>query len=638
MTQAVILAGGKGTRLAERLNGRPKPLVAVDGVPLLERQLRTLAAHGIKDAVVLVNHAADQIEAFFAGRNFGCTVRLVDDGVPKGTAGAALACLDQLADRFLVIYGDTLFDIDIGHMIAAHMAAGADATLLLHPNDHPADSDLAELDAAGNIRAFHAYPHPPGALFRNLVNAAFYVVERRALEPWRNFSTPCDFAKDVFPAMLAAGQRLHGYVSYEYIKDLGTPKRLDKVERHLREGVVDRARRSHPQAAVFVDRDGTLNELRGYVRKPEELELLPGVAEAVRQLNEAEYRVVMVTNQPVIARGDCTEDDLRRIHDRLEGALGAAGGYLDATFYCPHHPDGGFPGEVAALKVSCECRKPATGLFRRAIETMNIDTHRSWMVGDSTADMRAAEQTGLRSVLVETGEGGADGKYPAAPDFVARDFAAAVDLIVGLYPRLVAEVSDVVSKVRAGELVLVGGLARSGKSTLTGVLKWELRRHGLSVESISLDRWILPAAERGPGVQGRYGLAEARAVLADWLAGRDGTLSLPAYDRRRRARVDGGRLLLSKDTVLILEGVPALLDAWPTPRSTRRLYVEADEGARRARVIADLVDRRLADAGQATDIYSQRQSDEAALIEATRSRSDQIFSLDSLTLVEQESQ
>jgi uridine kinase len=216
--------------------------------------------------------------------------------------------------------------------------------------------------------------------------------------------------------------------------------------------------------------------------------------------------------------------------------------------------------------------------------------------------------------------------------------AAAVDLIVGLYPRLAAEVSDVVSKARAGELILIGGLARSGKSTLTGVLKWELRRRGLSVESISLDRWILPAAERGPGVHGRYALADAHALLADWLAGRDSMLSLPAYDRLRRARIDGGQLLLSKDTVLILEGVPALLEAWPTARFTRQLYVEADESARRARVIADLVDRRLADAGQATDIYSQRQSDEAALIEATRSRSDQIFSLDSLTMIGQEFQ
>jgi histidinol-phosphate phosphatase family protein len=638
LTQAVILAGGKGTRLAERLNGRPKPLVAVDGVPLLERQVRTLAAHDVKDVVVLVNHAADQIETFFAGRDFGCTVRLIDDGLPKGTAGAVLACLDQLANRFLVVYGDTLFDIDIGHMTAAHLAAGADVTLLLHPNDHPADSDLVELDASGDIRAFHPYPHPPGAMLRNLVNAAFYVVERRALEPWRNFSTPCDFAKDLFPAMVAAGRRLHGYVSYEYIKDLGTPKRLDKVERHLRNGVVDRARRSHPQAAVFVDRDGTLNALRGYVRKPEELELLPGTAEAVRRLNEAEYRVVMVTNQPVIARGDCTEEDLRRIHDRLESAFGVAGGYLDATFYCPHHPDGGFPGEVTALKIACDCRKPATGLFRRAIEAMNIDPRRSWMVGDSTADMLAAKRTGLRSVLVETGEGGADGKHPAAPDFVARDFAAAVELIVGIYPRLAAEVSSVVSKASAGELILIGGLARSGKSTLTGVLKWELRSRGLNAESISLDRWILPEAERGPGVNGRYALGEARAVLADWLAGKDSEVSLPAYDRLKRARIDGGRLFLAKDTVLILEGVPALLEAWPTARLTRRLYVEANETTRRARVIADLVDRRLADAGQATDIYNQRQSDEAAVIEAARSRSDQIFSLDSMIMIGQDSQ
>ena len=431
MIQAVILAGGKGTRLAERLNGRPKPLIDVDGVPLLARQLTQLAQFGVDEAVVLVNHAADQIETFLQGWSApGLTVRLVDDGDPRGTAGAVLACLDQLRDRFLVVYGDTLFDIDVAAFLRTHEASGADATLFLHPNDHPADSDLVEVDDDGRIIGFHGYPHPPGAYLPNLVNAAFYCLERRALEPFRDAATPHDFAKDLFPRMLAGGARMQGYKSFEYIKDLGTPKRLDKVERHLRTGVVARARLVERQAAVFVDRDGTLNELRDYVRKAEDLTLLPGVPEAVHKLNDAELRVVVVTNQPVIARGETSPAEMRRIHAKLDSELGAGGAYVDALYFCPHHPDGGFPGEVAALKFDCGCRKPKTGLIDRAVDDLNIDLARSWLIGDSTSDMLAARRAGLRSVLVLTGEGGRDGKYVVEADMVAPTFAEAVDLVV----------------------------------------------------------------------------------------------------------------------------------------------------------------------------------------------------------------
>jgi len=430
MTQAVILAGGKGTRLASRLAGKPKPLVDVDGVPLLQRQIEALVAHGVDDVIVLVNHAADQIADFLAGLDLPVRVSLIDDGDPRGTAGATLACLARLDERFLVIYGDTLFDLDIGHIVAAHAASGAEATLLLHPNDHPADSDLVEIDGEGWITGFHAYPHPEGAWLRNLVNAAFYVVERRALEPWADRMPIGDFAKDLFPAMVAAGVRLRGQVSFEYIKDIGTPARLDKAERHLRGGLVARARRSQPQRAVFIDRDGTLNELAGFIARAEDLALLPGAAEAVRRLNDAEFRVVLVTNQPVLARGEVDEAGLARIHARLETELGRKGAFLDATYWCPHHPDSGFPGEVPELKRVCDCRKPATGMVTAAAAALNVDLADSWMIGDSTADIAMAEAAGLSSILVGTGEGGADGKYPARPTHRAADIAAAVDLIL----------------------------------------------------------------------------------------------------------------------------------------------------------------------------------------------------------------
>ncbi|HEY5675719.1 MAG TPA: nucleotidyltransferase family protein, partial [Myxococcales bacterium] len=241
--QSVILAGGKGTRLASRLNGRPKPLIAIGGTPLLERQLRQLAAGGVDEAVVLVNHEAGQIEAFLAERDWGpLRVSLIDDGAPRGSAGAVLACLDRLEDSFLVVYGDTLFDIDIRAFDAAHLRAGAAASLFLHPNDHPADSDLVEVDEAGRIVAFHGYPHPPDACLPNLVNAALYRLERRALEPYRGLAAPLDFAKELFPRMLADGVRLAGYRSFEYIKDIGTPARLDKAAAQLRSGAPARSR------------------------------------------------------------------------------------------------------------------------------------------------------------------------------------------------------------------------------------------------------------------------------------------------------------------------------------------------------------------------------------------------------------
>jgi histidinol-phosphate phosphatase family protein len=435
MMQAVILAGGEGTRLRSRLTGLPKPLVDVAGVPLLGRQMALLRDGGCDSAVILVNHGAEHIRRYCAANgDFGLQLRLIDDGTPRGTAGAVLAALDQLAERFIVVYGDTLINVDLKRMWRAHCARSADASLFVHPNDHPHDSDIVELDDAGWITAFHPYPHPAERYLPNMVNAGLYVIERAALEKWRRFPVPSDFAKQLFPAMLAAGARLHGYASFEYIKDIGTPARLDAAIAHLRSGRVARASLAERQQAVFTDRDGTLNVHRDYVRTPDELDLLDGVAEAIRRLNEAEYRVVVVTNQPVIARGECSFAGLRQIHAKLETQLGRGGAFVDRILFCPHHPDRGFAGEVAELKIECACRKPGTALIEAAARDLNIDLARSWLVGDSAADIRAAQRAGLRSVLVGPDGALREAGLAAAPDFVVADFPAAVNLVLGVHP------------------------------------------------------------------------------------------------------------------------------------------------------------------------------------------------------------
>ncbi|MCU4181159.1 HAD-IIIA family hydrolase [Bosea sp. BH3] len=628
--QAVILAGGKGTRLAERLQGRPKPLVDVDGIPLLERQIRTLKTFGVDEIIVLINHAADQIERYCREQaNFGLSrLRLIDDGAPRGTAGAVLACLDVLAPRFLIVYGDTLFNIDIGRFVEEHARSGADATLFLHPNDHPHDSDLVSLGDGDFVSAFHSKPHPPGTYLPNLVNAAFYVMERSALEPWREVQTPCDFGADLFPMMLSAGARLKGYNSFEYIKDLGTPTRLDKAVRHLRTGVVARATLAKPQTCVFLDRDGTLNVLRDYVRKADDLVMLPGAAEAVKRFNDAEHRIAIVTNQPVIARGECSFEGLRTIHAKLDMALSEAGGFADRLYFCPHHPDAGFPGEVPSLKIRCDCRKPEPGMIRQAAADLNADLDRSWMVGDSTSDLMAAKRAGVRSILVRTGEGGRDGKYAVAPDFVVDDIAAAASFILDVYPSLTRQVSDLVSTIAAGDLILLGGAARAGKSTLSRVLADGLRSRGIACEVLSLDRWIHPEPDRKPGVLGRFDLDAMQQGLRPWLDGAGGKIPLPFYDRVRRRRLPDADLSLALDTVLILEGVPALLLSLDTKRPVHRAHVATDEAGRKARVIADLVQRGLASSADAETTYAARAADETALVQQAAPRATFVFDLD----------
>lgn len=630
MKQAVLLAGGASTRLRDRLGGRPKPLVDIDGEPLLKRQLALLREYDISHVVLLVNYGADQIRTYCAANgNFGLTIELVDDGMPRGTAGAVLAALDRLADQFLVIYGDTLLNVHLGRLWNFHRDSRADATLFVHPNDHPQDSDLVETDGEDWITAFHPYPHLPGSFLPNLVNAGLYVISRAALEPWREFAVPSDLARNLFPAMIARSARLKAYRSFEYIKDIGTPHRLDKAVAQLRAGVVARASLAHPQRAVFVDRDDTLNRNHGYVRSPEQMEPFDGVPEAVRCLNDAEYRVVVVTNQSVIARGECTIEGLGRIHSKMETQLAASGAFVDRIYFCPHHPDKGFPGEVESLKVQCECRKPGVGMIRQATAALNIDLQRSWMVGDASRDMLAAARAGLRSILVRTGEGSRDEKFEAEPDFVVDDFQAAVTFILDDYPRMAQAAHPLLEKIAPGEVVLIGGLARVGKSSFAQILASELRLSGKRAVVISLDRWIRDLELRGPGVIERFDLDLAEETLRSWLAGDVSVeLELPRYDRAtRRRESQKDTLRLEHDAILILEGVPALMLPLSSCRKVHRIFIASAEEPRRQRVISDLI-WRGADKEGATATYIERVRDESPVVVASRATADTIIDWD----------
>lgn len=422
--QVAIIAGGKGTRLRSRIGDLPKPLAPVAGKPILQHQIEMAASQGVRDIVLLTGYGAAAIREFCGdGSRWGVSFQYHEETAPLGTAGCVMEALSLLADEFVVLYGDTMLDIDLNRFLRYHRGADAEATLLAHPNDHPQDSDLLEVDESGFVRSILPYPHPPGTWLENLVNAAAYVLTKPLLAAYHDQFQSGDFAKNLFPLMLADGRRVAAYRSTEYIKDAGTPERLDKVEADFASGRIAQGRGARP--AVFFDRDGTLTASTGLVVSLEELELLPGAAEAVRAVNRAGYLAVLVTNQPVIARGDCTEAELRVVHNKLETLLGREGAYLDKIYYCPHHPDSGYPGERAEFKIDCGCRKPKPGMILQAAAELDIDLARSWMVGDSTMDTLSAINAGIRSAIVGTGNAGTDGRYEAEPTFHAVDAAAA---------------------------------------------------------------------------------------------------------------------------------------------------------------------------------------------------------------------
>ena len=430
MKQAVILAGGKGTRLKEVSGNLPKSMVSVLDKPLLQHLIEQCVEYGITDIKLLISYKKEVIEDYFGdGDQYGATIQYISEDTPRGTAGALIDALPELDDQFLVAYGDTFFDIDLSAFWEFHQDQAGDASIFLHPNDHPYDSDLVEVDSSFQVQRIHPYPHD--AQWRqNLVNAAVYMFNKKALKGVDFVIDRPDIAKDLFQLMLKSEKKLYGYISTEYIKDMGTPERLFKVEKDINSGKVKSLKKQTPKMAIFLDRDGTINQEVNHLSSLEQFELIDGVGEAICQINVAGILAIVVTNQPVIARGDLTECELKVIHNKMDTLLGRQGAYIDRLYYCPHHIESGFEGEIKVLKFDCNCRKPKIGLFTQAKKDLNIVLEKSWMIGDSSRDIFAAKSAGMKSILLQTGHAGKDGNFEVNPDFVAKDLREAVELIL----------------------------------------------------------------------------------------------------------------------------------------------------------------------------------------------------------------
>lgn len=429
---AVIMAGGKGSRLRSITNDEiPKPMVPVDGKPLLEYQVGKLKSYGIKKIVMIVGHLGEKIvDHFKGGKNFGVEIDYIFEKEPLGTAGAFYYLKDKIdAKDFMLVFGDVFFDMDFDRMEDFHFKNSALTTLLAHPNGHPYDSDLIRMDDNGRVIGFDSKHNVRDYWYDNMVNAGMYIINRDLLDLVKE-PVKTDFEKDILANQVKLGANIYAYHTPEYVKDVGTVDRINATVEELKSGLIQSKNLKNKQRAIFLDRDGTINVSKGFISKADDLELIPGSIEAIKAINKSGALAIVITNQPVIARGECSFEELHNIHNKLKTLLGEKGAFVDDIFYCPHHPDKGFEGEVPELKFDCECRKPKTGMIDKAVKKYNIDLSKSYMVGDSTMDLETARNAGIKSVLVNTGFAGNDGKYDRSCDIEADNLFDAVEKII----------------------------------------------------------------------------------------------------------------------------------------------------------------------------------------------------------------
>lgn len=403
----VIMAGGKGTRIQEINSEVPKPMIPVLGKPILQYQIESLQKQGIKDIVLVIGYLGNVIKNYFAdGSKFGVKIKYIEEKEPLGTAGSLYYLKNSLKEEdFLLICGDLIFDIDVMRFYKAHKAKNGIATLFTHPNSHPYDSGIIIADEEGKVLNW-LHKEDERKWYRNRVNAGLHFLSSEIFKKFTELKR-VDLDRDILKPLISEGS-LYVYDSPEYVKDMGTPDRYFSVIEDIRSGKVQNKNLTRKQKAIFLDRDGTINKYVGFLTDVDDFELIEGVSDAIKKINESGYLAIVVSNQPVIARGEVSIEELKEIHNKMETLLGSDGAYLDGVYYCPHHPQKGFVGERVEYKIECECRKPKAGMLVYAEKDFNIDLSQSWMIGDSESDVLCGKKVSCSTAIIGENNVGAD--------------------------------------------------------------------------------------------------------------------------------------------------------------------------------------------------------------------------------------
>ncbi len=382
--QVVILVGGTGSRLGALTTETPKPMLQVGGRPFLDYLLDEASRYGFSRALLLCGYKAGNVRSAYDGRSVrGMRIEVAVEPKPAGTAGALALAADRLDDTFFLVNGDSLFDCN--WLALCPSTAGSApwaARMTLAGGIAGARYGRVELDGE-HVRAFI-----PAGQSQLPINAGIYLMQKSILRSIG--APPCSLEQDVLPR-LAAQDLLEGRTQEGGFIDIGIPEDFERAQRL----VPDIVRRP----AVFLDRDGVLNEDLGYVHRTDQFRWIEGAREAVRWLNDQGYYVFVVTNQAGVARGLYDEGAIVGLHAWMQSELQQYGAHIDYIEYCPFHPD----GVVEPYRRVSDFRKPAPGMLKKLMAEWPTDVARSLLIGDRQTDLAAAAAAGIHGHLFEGG-------------------------------------------------------------------------------------------------------------------------------------------------------------------------------------------------------------------------------------------
>lgn len=376
LKQAVILAGGRGTRLKPLTDTIPKPMIPIKGKPFLEYLLENLRDQGIEKVLLLLGYLPHKIKSYFGdGSSFGIEIDYSISDVQNETGRRIKLAEDKIEQFFLLMYCDNYWPMRLKHMWAKFINSGVAAQITVYANKDNYTKHNVRMDDKGLVVAYDKNRE-----LKNLqgVDIGYAIMSKEILTflPYENVS----FEKTVYSLLIESGQ-LSAYLTDHRYYSIGSHGRLPLTELFF-----------SPQRAVILDRDGVLNEKpmkAQYVKTWDEFKWLPGAIEAIRLIKEAGFAVIIITNQAGIGRGMMTESELLEIHKQMKATLAENGVFVDAIYYCPHGWDNG-----------CDCRKPKPGMLFQAQHDFHLDLSSTFFIGDDIRDQQAGEAAGCKTLLV----------------------------------------------------------------------------------------------------------------------------------------------------------------------------------------------------------------------------------------------
>ena len=398
--QVIVLMGGAGTRLGELTRETPKPMIKIHDKPFFEYQLMLMKEAGFRKFLFCTGYHSDDIKIYFGnGEKFGVEINYSFDGPTlRGTCGAVVNALPLLEDKFMLIYGDSFMDVNYFGIVIKFlegMKHGRPALMTVIENHNKWDKSNVLYDGGDTLLYDKKIQLPE-------MNYIDYGISMFAKSIFSELDNNYSGDLALIQNKLSVEHKLSAFEVYNRFYEIGTPSSLEEFTRYAYKRFMSNNR------AVFLDRDGVINKIvwnedieqLDSPMRPEELELLPKVTEALKILESKGYLLFIVTNQPGAAKGKTSYLTLCRVNDKLIRLIQSEGINIAGIELCPHHPTGSENSDEKFLIHKCTCRKPGTGMIDSLCAKFSIDRKNSWMIGDSATDVICGKNAGVKTAFI----------------------------------------------------------------------------------------------------------------------------------------------------------------------------------------------------------------------------------------------